>query len=328
MTIFFLVQNPLTAKLQKANMMVLSKEMSDKDRSLKTQLLVAENDGKDLLSAEKVWKNNGFFGDIKPEMNLEKVNMPENTLIYVNQAYLSTVKSGDIAMYNHNFILGQLITAANQPTDIENYVCKDNEVKLFCCIYDLATGEFKGIREQVAYIVLRGDQHEIFFSYGFDKSKSQILYSYSKNQIPDAFVSTAFRRHYSEVVNEKKGKEDSSSLFFFLPSITDRKEEINQWKNNPSLTPIDFTIEFIQKFSSKKAKFEPHLLNSLDEKEREPQVEMMYGLFKHIAQYSNQNLSRNVTYLNSKLKKNINEMEWSIGSSNSKFDSKKFKLTY
>ena len=112
-----------------------------------------------------------------------------------------------------------------------------------------------------------------------------------------------------------------------MPSITDRKEEINQWKNNPSLTPTDFTIEFIQKFSSKKAKFEPHPLNSLDEKEREPQVEMIYGLFKHIAQYSNQNLCRNVTYLNSKLKKNINEMEWSVGSSNSKFDSKKFKLT-
>ena len=60
-------------------------------------------------------------------------------------------------MYNHNFILGQLITAANQPTDIENYVCKDNEVKLFSCICDLATGEFKGIHEQVAYIV----QHEV-----------------------------------------------------------------------------------------------------------------------------------------------------------------------
>ena len=209
-------------------MMVLSKEMSDKDRSLKTQLLVAENDGKDLLCAEKVWKNNGFFGDIKPEMSLEKVDLPENTLIYINQAYFSTVKSGDIAMYNHNLILGQLITAANQPTDIENYVCKDNEVKLFCCIYDLATGEFKGIREQLAYIVLRGGQHEIFLSYGYKKSKSQILYSYSKNQIPDGFVSTAFRRHYSKDVNEKKGKEDSSSLFFFLPSITDKKEEINQ----------------------------------------------------------------------------------------------------
>ena len=306
---FFLVQNPPVGKLQKANMMLLSKEMTDKDRSLKTQVLITENEGKDVLSGGKVWKNNGIFGDIKPEMNLEKVNLPKKTLIYINQSYLSTVNSGDIAMYNHNFILGQLITAANQPTDIENYVCKDNEVKLFCCIYHLATRQFHGTREQLAYIVLRGDQHEIFYSYGYEKSKSQILYWYSKNQIPDAFVSTAFRRHFSEVVNEKKEKEDSSSLFFFLPSITDRKEEINQWKNNPSLTPIDFTIEFIQKFSSKKAKFELHLLNSLDEKERGPQVEMMYGLFKHMAQYSNQNLSRNVTYLNSKLKKNINETE-------------------
>ena len=39
MTIF-LVQDPLTGKLQKANMVVLSKEITDKDRSLKTQLLI------------------------------------------------------------------------------------------------------------------------------------------------------------------------------------------------------------------------------------------------------------------------------------------------
>ena len=109
--------------------------MTDKDRSLKTQLLITENEGKDVLSAEKVWKNNGFFGDIKPEMSLEKVNLPENTLLYINQSYLLTVKSGDLAIYNHNLILGQLITAANQPTDIENYVCKDNEVKQIVLLY-------------------------------------------------------------------------------------------------------------------------------------------------------------------------------------------------
>ena len=80
MTIFFfLVQNPPAGKFQKANMMILSKEMTEKDRSLKTQLLIAENESKDVLSGEKVWKNNGFFGDIKPEMNLEKFNLPENT---------------------------------------------------------------------------------------------------------------------------------------------------------------------------------------------------------------------------------------------------------
>ena len=189
--------------------------------------------------------------------------MSENTLYYVNQSLLSTVKSGEIAMHNQNFIIGQSIVAANQPTDITNYVCKDNKVKLFCCIYNLTTGQFQGIREQLAYIVLR-DKEEIFFSYGFDKSKAQILYSNSKRQIPDTFISTAFKNYYNEIINEKKESEDSSSLFFYLPSITDRKDEINQWKNNPSLTPIDFNISFIENFSTKKVKFQPHLLNSFD----------------------------------------------------------------
>ena len=86
--------------------MVLSKEMTDKDRSMKTQLLIrSSSDGDDKLSGENVWKNSGFFKDIKPELNLEKVNMPESALYYVNQSFLSTVKSGDMAMYNQNFIL-------------------------------------------------------------------------------------------------------------------------------------------------------------------------------------------------------------------------------
>ena len=90
-------------------------------------------------------------------------------------------------------------------------------------------GEFQGVTEQLAYIVLRGDKEEVFFSYGFDSSKSKFLYYYSKNKIADSFFSAAFKKHYSEIRNEKRDNEDSSSLFFFLPSITDRKESINGW---------------------------------------------------------------------------------------------------
>ena len=74
-------------------------------------------------------------------------------------------------------------------------------------------------------------------------------------------------------------------------------------------------------------KFQPNLLNSFNEKERAPQIEMLYGLFKHMAQFSNQNLQRNVTHLNLKQKRNNSKMDWS-GTSNSRFDSSKFKLTY
>ena len=123
-------------KLEKANMLLLSKEMTDKDKSMKTQLLFKPKQ-ENKLSGEKIWKEDGFFKDVRAELNLEKVNIPENCLLYVNQGFLSTVKSGDIAMYLHNFVIGQLIIAANQPKDIANYVCLKNEVKLLSCVYDI-----------------------------------------------------------------------------------------------------------------------------------------------------------------------------------------------
>ena len=61
----------------------MSKEVSDKDRSMKTQLLLTTSGSDEKISGEKVWKVNGYFGEVKPEMNIEKVNIPENTLLYV-----------------------------------------------------------------------------------------------------------------------------------------------------------------------------------------------------------------------------------------------------
>ena len=56
------MQNPVATKLEKANMMVLSKEMTDKDRSMKTQLLIrSTTDGDDKLSGENVWKKMVFL---------------------------------------------------------------------------------------------------------------------------------------------------------------------------------------------------------------------------------------------------------------------------
>ena len=303
----------------------MSKEVSDKDRSMKTQLLMTSPiNSNEKVSGERVWKENGFFKEVKPEMNIEKANVPENTLLYINQGFISTVKSGELAMYVHNFIIGQLIIAANQPANINEYSFRENEVKLLSCVYDLESGTFKGLRPMLAYIVLRGDSDEVFFSYGYNKAKSSVLYSYAKQQIPDTFIATSFKKHFQEVVNEKKN-EDYSKMFYYLPSISDRKEEINQYKSNVSLVPTDVTLEFINSFSSEKQyNFQPDLLNSRDEKVRVPHVKVLRVLFKHIALYSNQNLERNIMYLNNKENRSSNEMEWTTNC----FDSSKFKLTY
>ena len=299
-------------------MVVLSKEMSDKDKLMKTQLMF-KSEPKNKLSGEQIWKKNGFFKDVRAELSLQKVNIPENCLIYINQGFLSTVKNGEIAMYLDNFIIGQLIIAANQPKDIESYVCSQNEVKLLSCVYELESGQFKGIRKQMAFIVLRGDSDETFLSYGFDKTRSKTLFSYSKQQIPNAFVSVAFKKHFEQIMNSDR--DESSSLFYFLPSLSDRKEEINQHLNNVSLSPVDVTVDLIERFSEN-VSFKPDLLSSSDEKERKPQIEMLYGLFKHMATLSNENLERNIVHLN--IAQGRHTMQWS----NSKFDSSKFKLTY
>ena len=148
-------------KVEKANMLTLTKEATDKDRSLKTQLLVSTSgNNDDKISGEREWRSEGFFRDVGPDLKLGKRNIPDNALLYVNQAFLSTVKNADLAIYNHNFIIGQIIPAANEPEDISTYECAENEVKLSTCIYDISTGESKGVRESFAYIILRDDTEE------------------------------------------------------------------------------------------------------------------------------------------------------------------------
>ena len=157
-------------------------------------------------------------------------------------------------MYHHNFNIGQLIVAANQAVETDEYVCKDNEVKMFPYMYDLQMGGFVGLRCEVAFIVLRGYKRKLFLSYCFDTNKVSVLYFSSKQKIPDAFISTSFKKHCSEIMNERREKEEFSTLLYYLPSIINRKEEINQHCNNVNLSPVDCSISLIESFSKKKRK--------------------------------------------------------------------------
>ena len=175
------------------------------------QLTISSKSSEEKISGERVWRNEGFFKETKPELNLEKKYIPENCLLYINQSDISTVKNGDLAMYHDNFIIGQIIVAANQPSQIDQYICKDNEVKLFTCLYDIQTGEFLGLKSEIVFVVLRGDEREVFLSYyGFDSEKASILYSSSKQKIPDAFISTAFG------MREKRKRIFQHSFIIFL----------------------------------------------------------------------------------------------------------------
>ena len=84
---------------------------------------------------------------------------------------------------------------------------------------------------------MRGDPFEVFLSYGYDAERSKVLYSSFKHKIPSSFSGTLFNRHIKLV--EKSNDLEMSQLFFFLPSITDRKESLNQYLKNVNINPVD-----------------------------------------------------------------------------------------
>ena len=69
------------------------------------------------------------------------------------------------------------------------------------------------------------------------------------------------------------------------------------------------------------------LLNSTDQDLRTPQVEMLYGVFRQMAEYSNNNLKRIADFLLEKLKKKADNIPW-VGASKQRSDSSLYRLTY
>lgn len=74
--------------LEKANLLLLTKEVTDKDQSLKHSPSCDRFGKTEKISGEQIWKNLGYFGDEKANFNIEKKNFPENALFYVNQGLL------------------------------------------------------------------------------------------------------------------------------------------------------------------------------------------------------------------------------------------------
>ena len=70
--------------------------------------------------------------------------------------------------YRDHYIPGQSIEKANVPTDIDNYECGPEEVKIFRTQCDLSTGEYQDLYETIGLIINRGDNNDTFFNYGYN----------------------------------------------------------------------------------------------------------------------------------------------------------------
>ena len=114
-----------------------------------------------LIKCINMWKNDGFLGTESCYFSIEKANMPENTVYYVNQGYQS-YKDNKKIYFNDLYIIAQIMPLAMQPKDIESYQLKDDEVKILRAGYDLASGKFLGIEFCVGLITVRNDADEQF----------------------------------------------------------------------------------------------------------------------------------------------------------------------
>ena len=229
----------LIIKTKKASKLYLSKEASTKDQNLKTQMMMTLNDDNDSQKTETIWRSNGFFKEQRTDFTINKPNFPENILVYVNQGSISHIK-GEQAIYVELVILGQILPFANPDPKIklDNHDFKDNEVLLFVLSYKTETGLCQGLKKKLGCITLRENVNEQFFSYGYNKKNSKVLFCTVKQPLPNIFHCTAFKKHMSYLLDENQKKSNMSHMFLFLPSILESKNPNWFWKFLPDLVKL------------------------------------------------------------------------------------------
>ena len=323
---FFLENLPSqTIVKPKSNVFSLSKEYSDCEKTIRSQMVVANIDGVE-KSGEEIWLKEGYFGKINSEYICHKNYFPENCLIYRNQSYL-TFKDRKSIIYCDYVILGQIVPFKSQPeSDIDEFISKDKKfVKIYTPSYDLNSGEFLGINEVVGYIMLRNVENEVFFSYGYSEEHASTLFCHQKQSIPNIFRATAFNLH--RLSTHLENKSTMSDICFYLPSITDRKEDINRYKSMVSLLPVTSSIADINGFSPDGYDFNPKHLDE-DGQNQKCTRETLYSFFKNIAKVSNSNLVQNVYALLKKKGISHLSVKWAKSLHQAKVDYSQFSLSH
>ena len=70
------------------------KEASNKDERLKMEMMVASMGESPKKSTQRVWRENGFFGDQRTDLTIKKTNFGENTLVYINNGSVTRLRLG------------------------------------------------------------------------------------------------------------------------------------------------------------------------------------------------------------------------------------------
>ena len=75
-------------------------------------------------------------------------------LCCINQGTVSLVKGGEKALYLDFVVLGQVMPVANVNPEInvDTYDFRENEVLIYCQVYNKSTGLYGGLSKKLGYI--------------------------------------------------------------------------------------------------------------------------------------------------------------------------------
>ena len=108
-----------------------------------------------------------------------------------------------------------------------------------------------------------------------------------------------------------------------MPSITDRKESINRYKDQVSSLPVSSTVDEISKFSAENYDFDPAHLDQLGEIYDNAKLTLCRYL-KNACRVSNTNLIQNVFALIKKKNIDHSSLKWGVSMPQSKVDFGRF----
>ena len=129
------------------------------EKNIETTIVASkfdDNGQSQVKNCTRIWPEYEHFKQQLCDFHMDKNNFPENWILYIDQGYL-TAKDNKRMFYAHYYILDQIIEAINPPKKVENYVCKDREVRFYHPRYDTQTGQFLGLYESVGYLIVKGD---------------------------------------------------------------------------------------------------------------------------------------------------------------------------
>ena len=210
----------------------------------------------------------------------------------------------------------------NPPEDFENYELGEKEVKMFHPRYDASTGKFQSLSETLGYIMVCGDTDEHFLDYGLSKQNSKVLHSVHKKRMPSSFSGTFFNRDGMQYKSESL-QTNHSHIYFFLPSTTDRIEEINRHMGSVNLLPIDISEDSFEVEGS--IQFDPSKLD-YENPEKEKMSEAVVKMLRKVKELSNTNLVKNADRILAKMSVDDN-IEW-VGKEKKRLPDNRYKMSY